>query len=415
MPPRSRKAASPAPRSKSPAPEKASSRSKSPAAAAPKAPSSPHALNSNSRFSVGDLVLVTSRTGPGENKPGGVGTVTDVHQGGHVYDVKYILGGKEKGVQLQFVSSAPDSVNPATPSKSSRKKPPAAAAAASAAAVKSSSKKSWLPSLSDPLTLSTVVISLADLLGFVISVTTGSHLHLDVIGTGAFFLSTLVLMTRSSPSGSPPSSLPICLWSLRLASFLFFRATVLKHDARLGETLGTVSGMFGFWFISAVWGIVCTLPSRMAWGLEPRAAAKKQEAKALLAGVRACGWALFVGGFLFECVADFQKWTFKQQGGTGPMITGVWSLCQHPNYTGEIMCWVGLFLLDFPRLYSKFGWKSVALSVSPLFISLLLVAQSLGYLAPTLELAANKYAQFQSYETYINETPLFIPSLRAWS
>ena len=61
---------------------------------------------------VGSLVMVKERTGVGMNKPGGVGTVTKVYnvlveddddddgEGGEVtlYDVKYVLGGREKGV-----------------------------------------------------------------------------------------------------------------------------------------------------------------------------------------------------------------------------------------------------------------------------------------------------------------------------
>ena len=62
---------------------------------------------------VGSLVMVKERRGVGMNKPGGVGTVTKVYnvlvddveeddddEGGEVtlYDVKYVLGGREKGV-----------------------------------------------------------------------------------------------------------------------------------------------------------------------------------------------------------------------------------------------------------------------------------------------------------------------------
>jgi len=52
---------------------------------------------------VGSLVMVKERMGAGINKPGGVGRVTKVYSGVDdeevmVYDVKYILGGREKGV-----------------------------------------------------------------------------------------------------------------------------------------------------------------------------------------------------------------------------------------------------------------------------------------------------------------------------
>ena len=55
-----------------------------------------------SEIGVGSLVMVKERRGAGMNKPGGVGRVTKVYSVDDeevmVYDVKYILGGREKGV-----------------------------------------------------------------------------------------------------------------------------------------------------------------------------------------------------------------------------------------------------------------------------------------------------------------------------
>jgi len=53
-------------------------------------------------FDVGTLVNVESRTWPGINKPGGVGHVTAAYE--DCVDVEYVLGGKEKDVDLEFVT-----------------------------------------------------------------------------------------------------------------------------------------------------------------------------------------------------------------------------------------------------------------------------------------------------------------------
>jgi hypothetical protein len=55
---------------------------------------------------VGTIVTVQSRTWPGMNKLGGVARITRVHEEGSSlsYDVTYVLGGKEKGVEAIFVS-----------------------------------------------------------------------------------------------------------------------------------------------------------------------------------------------------------------------------------------------------------------------------------------------------------------------
>ena len=55
---------------------------------------------------MGTIVQVEDRCWPGINKQGGVGRITKVHlDGGSVlYDVAYVLGGREKKVEAVFVS-----------------------------------------------------------------------------------------------------------------------------------------------------------------------------------------------------------------------------------------------------------------------------------------------------------------------
>ena len=55
-------------------------------------------------FNEGDQVFVASRTTPGVNKPGGAGFITYFDDENDVYNVKYILGGSEKGIEACFIS-----------------------------------------------------------------------------------------------------------------------------------------------------------------------------------------------------------------------------------------------------------------------------------------------------------------------
>jgi hypothetical protein len=59
-----------------------------------------------STFAVGTIVQVEDRCWPGINKQGGVGRITKVHiDGGSIlYDVAFVLGGREKKVEAVFVS-----------------------------------------------------------------------------------------------------------------------------------------------------------------------------------------------------------------------------------------------------------------------------------------------------------------------
>lgn len=96
-----------------------------------------------------------------------------------------------------------------------------------------------------PLVQSTVTMFLANALGWVVSLLTGSHLHLDLIGTGAFAvvgLGTLMGENAGIFDRVQLSAGMMTLWGAKLAGFLFFRALQVGNDARLESTLATTSG-----------------------------------------------------------------------------------------------------------------------------------------------------------------------------
>mmetsp|Transcript_9303 Transcript_9303/g.13813 ORF Transcript_9303/g.13813 Transcript_9303/m.13813 type:complete len:540 (-) Transcript_9303:118-1737(-) len=70
---------------------------------APRQPKKKHEL-----LKTGTIVKVASRTGPGENLPGGVARITEVHVDKEkdtiLYDVAYVLGGREKDVGAEYVT-----------------------------------------------------------------------------------------------------------------------------------------------------------------------------------------------------------------------------------------------------------------------------------------------------------------------
>ena len=51
---------------------------------------------------------------------------------------------------------------------------------------------------------------------------------------------------------------------------------------------------------------------------------------------------LSIGAATLQGVADFQMHSFKKNGGTGFIRTGVWKHGRHPNYLGEILMWWGI-------------------------------------------------------------------------
>ena len=94
--------------SSSTAPESVSASSPLVPAPEPTAPLAPAPAPVVVDFKVGDVVEVAARTGPGQNKPGGVGRIMAVHSNeednGRTYDIKYVLGGREKNVAEDLLS-----------------------------------------------------------------------------------------------------------------------------------------------------------------------------------------------------------------------------------------------------------------------------------------------------------------------
>ncbi|KAJ8599150.1 hypothetical protein CTAYLR_008291 [Chrysophaeum taylorii] len=249
------------------------------------------------------------------------------------------------------------------------------------------------------LARSAKVLGAANALGFGISVATGSHVHLDLIGTGAFTVAAAA--TRGRALRTAVSATCVGAWATRLASFLFFRALKMGHDARLEETLSTVPGAFSFWLVSFAWGWLTMLPHTLAAD-NPRPPSLGPWST--IAGL------LFVVGIATEVSADFQKWAFKQQQDPKASFcnVGVWSVSQHPNYFGNLCLWTGIWLLNVPALLATPG-KLVASTLCPLFLTTLFVGQSAGWIGPALELADKKYGALPEYQAYKANTPLIVP------
>lgn len=67
-----------------------------------------------------------------------------------------------------------------------------------------------------------------------------------------------------------------------------------------------------------------------------------------------------LGAIIIETVADNQLLRFRKAKASGVasgiMDSGLWGYSRHPNYFGEIMFWVGLFLFAWPVFISGTYW-----------------------------------------------------------
>jgi steroid 5-alpha reductase family enzyme len=107
-------------------------------------------------------------------------------------------------------------------------------------------------------------------------------------------------------------------------------------------------------------------------------------------------------------LADWQKYNFKNKPENKDKWTdvGLWSYSRHPNYFGEILCWVGLFIAALSYLS---GIKYLFI-ISPIYISALLLFVS--GIPPLEKRYDEKYRDNERYQQYKASTPLLIPWLK---
>jgi steroid 5-alpha reductase family enzyme len=218
---------------------------------------------------------------------------------------------------------------------------------------------------------------------------TGSATYLTVVigvllAAGQFDARSLIL------------TLLVCIWAVRLGTYLFRRIKKAGVDTRFDDIKPFFVRFLMAWTVQGLW-VFLTLGAALA-------AMSSTDAPpfGLLGWV---GLMIWIIGFTIEAVADAQKQAFRADpANKGRYIdSGLWAWSRHPNYFGEITLWVGVALIALPALA---GWQLVTL-ISPLFVYFLLTRVS-GI--PMLEASADeRWGEEPDYQAYKERTPVLFP------
>jgi len=190
----------------------------------------------------------------------------------------------------------------------------------------------------------------------------------------------------------------VSVWAARLGTFLYARQIRTKNNKRFHRARQDCVSCFKLWTIQGIWVYITLLPTFVL---------------NLKSNDRAFNFADYVGfslwacGFFTEAIADYQKSIFHDNiDNRGKFITtGLWSLCRHPNYLGEIILWLGLFL---PAANCMEDLEQLS-ALSPLFVAYLLINIS-G--VPRLEQRADqKWGSLREYQIYKSRTAKLFPFL----
>ena len=190
----------------------------------------------------------------------------------------------------------------------------------------------------------------------------------------------------------------IIIWTVRLGSFLFWRVLKDGEDKRFRTILPSFSQLFMTWTLSAAWVFIQLIAALVAL-------TSLEAAKVPFGIVGYIGLGLWIFGFIFQVVADYQKTRFKNNPkNEGNFINeGLWRISRHPNYFGEIVLWTGIAIMAVPVMS---GLQYVSL-VSPVFGFLLI------YFVSGVRLLENKadkkWGSDTNYQEYKEKTPVFFP------
>lgn len=187
--------------------------------------------------------------------------------------------------------------------------------------------------------------------------------------------------------------LMVGLWGIRLTAYLLLRNVKKGEDWRYVK-------MKADWGKNYAWNAftkVFMLQGGFMWIIALPIFQTNYNPSYFIQGF---GFTLWLAGFLWEAIADWQLYLFKQQPeNKGKIMTkGLWKYSRHPNYFGEIVLWWGIFIFT----YSYAGLWPIILS--PITISWLLIKVS-G--VPMLE---KKYRDNPDYQQYKQSTNALFPN-----
>ncbi len=211
-----------------------------------------------------------------------------------------------------------------------------------------------------------------------------------------FILLGLIFLLRSETTADKSLLFGmIFAWGLRLITYLVIRVIKVGKDARFDQIRGSFTKFLTFWVGQgfSVWIIM--IPTLIYLNSDTSG----------FGPLSFLGFLIWGSGLFIETIVDLQKFKFKNNPkNKGKWIqSGLWKYSRHPNYFGEILCWVGVYTYC---LNSLSGLNVLIGLVSPVFItSLLLFVTGIPKLEQRYD---KKYGKKKKYQEYKRKTSKLI-------
>ncbi|WP_201464638.1 DUF1295 domain-containing protein [Janibacter melonis] len=254
------------------------------------------------------------------------------------------------------------------------------------------------------LNLGVSVLATAVFIGVIMAtaVAIKNHSIIDIFWGPGFVVVAVVSYLLSAGSGGDDTRRLVVLlltavWGLRLGLYIGRRNLGHGQDPRYTRLLASrQGGSLVVFLVRQVYGlqglliVLVSLPVQLA-----------MYESAPLGVVGAVGIAIWVVGFTFEAVGDWQLARFKADPANEGRIMdrGLWAWTRHPNYFGDSCVWVGLWVLALGH------WAGLLTVIAPFVMTKLLVS----YSGKKLLEKGMRRKRGAAYEDYIARTSGFLP------
>jgi len=231
---------------------------------------------------------------------------------------------------------------------------------------------------------------------FVVALKAGKHSVVDTAwGIGIALAALAAFLVSLGHGDTTRRALLLAasvLWGLRLAAYVGRRNRGKPEDPRYADMLRGKTNLYALrmvYLLQAAILWLATVPVQL--GMLERSPAGP---------LVVIGAVLFVVGFAFESVGDWQLARFKADPAHQGQIMdrGLWRYTRHPNYFGDFCMWWGLFAI------SAGSWRELPALAGPLLMTFILT-RGTGARMTDRRMTASR----PQYADYVARTSGFIP------
>ena len=230
---------------------------------------------------------------------------------------------------------------------------------------------------------------------FVVALRVGKHSVVDTAwGLGIALVALAAFLTSLGHGDTTRRALLLAasvLWGLRLAAYVGWRNHGQPEDPRYADLLRGQTNLYALrmvYLLQAAILWLATVPVQLGM-LEPSP----------VGPLAVAGAVLFVVGFAFESVGDWQLARFKASAPAGQILDrGLWRYTRHPNYFGDFCMWWGLFGISLG------SWRELPAIAGPLLMTFILT-RGTGARMTDRRMTASR----PQYADYVARTSGFIP------